>query len=141
MIEYFNNPKATQATVIDGWLHTGDIGYLDEEGFLFIVDRKKDMINRGGENIYPREIEVVLEAHPDVSAVAVIGVPDDALGERVKAVIEPSGPDILTEDIVKAYLKDKLAPYKIPEFIELTDNIPRNPTGKILKQELRKKIR
>lgn len=139
MIGYLNNPKATEETVINGWLHTGDIGYMDEEGFLFIVDRKKDMINRGGENIYPREIEVILEAHPDVSAVAVIGVPDDALGERVKAVIEPSGPDILTEDIVKEYLKGKLARYKIPEFIEITDSIPRNPTGKILKQELRKR--
>ncbi|NOX32481.1 MAG: long-chain-fatty-acid--CoA ligase [Deltaproteobacteria bacterium] len=140
MIEYLNNPKATKETIIDGWLHTGDIGYIDEEGFLFVVDRKKDMINRGGENIYPREIEMVIEAHPDVMAVAVIGVPDDAMGERVKAVIEPSKPDILTKEIVKAYLKDKLAKYKIPEFIEITDKIPRNPTGKILKYKLREKM-
>jgi long-chain acyl-CoA synthetase len=139
MIGYLNNPKATEGTIIDGWLHTGDIGYMDEEGFLFVVDRKKDMINRGGENIYPREIEMVIEAHPDVMAVAVIGIPDDALGERVKAVIEPLKPDILTPKIVKEYLKDKLAKYKIPEFIEITDNIPRNPTGKILKYKLRKK--
>ncbi len=139
MIEYLNNPEATKNSVIDGWLHTGDIGYLDKDGFLFVVDRTKDMINRGGENIYPREIEIVLEAHPDVMAVAVIGVPDDALGERVKAVIEPSKPDILTPEIIQEYLKDKLAKYKIPEFIDIVDTIPRNPTGKILKYKLRKK--
>ncbi|MCK5782828.1 MAG: AMP-binding protein [Desulfobacterales bacterium] len=137
MIEYLNNPEATKETIIDGWLHTGDIGYLDEDGFLFVVDRTKDMINRGGENIYPREIEIVLEKHPDIMAVAVIGVPDDALGQRVKAFIEPSKPDTLSPEAVKAYLEDKLAKYKIPEFIEITDQIPRNPTGKILKYKLR----
>jgi len=137
MIEYLSNPEATKESVIGGWLHTGDIGYLDEDGFLFVVDRTKDMINRGGENIYPREIEIVLEAHPDVMAVAVIGVPDDTLGQRVKAVIEPSRPDILTEETVKEFLKDKLAKYKIPEFIEIVETLPRNPTGKILKYKLR----
>lgn len=137
MIEYLNNPKATEETQMNGWLHTGDIGYKDEEGFLFVVDRKKDMINRGGENIYPREIEMVLEAHPHVNAVAVIGVPDDALGERVKAVIEPLAPNVLTSEMIKAFLQDKIAKYKIPEIVEITDNIPRNPTGKILKYKLR----
>ena len=137
MIEYLNNPENTKETVIDEWLHTGDIGYLDEEGFLFVVDRKKDMINRGGENIYPREIEMVIEAHPDVMAVAVIGVPDESLGERVKAIIEPSKPGKLNPEIMKDYLKDKLAKYKIPEFIEITDQLPRNPTGKVLKYKLR----
>lgn len=137
MIRYLNNPKATEETVTDGWLHTGDVGYMDEEGFLFIVDRTKDMINRGGENIYPREIEMVIEAHPNIMAVAVIGIPDKALGERVKAVIEISEPDILTPEMVKEYLKDKLAKYKIPEIIEITERIPRNQTGKVLKYKLR----
>jgi len=139
MIEYLNNPKATEETLIDGWLHTGDIGYLDEEGFLYVIDRKKDMINRGGENIYPREIEIVLESHPEINAVAVVGVADEALGERVKAFIEPLEPGRLTGEMVKEYLKDKVAKYKVPEFIEIVESLPRNPTGKILKYELRKK--
>jgi long-chain acyl-CoA synthetase len=139
MIKDLNNPGATEETFSDGWLHTGDIGYLDEEGFLSIVDRAKDMINRGGENIYPREIEMAIEAHPDIMAVAVIGIPDEALGERVKAVVEITEPGVLTPEMLKAYLKDRIAKYKIPEFIEITDRIPRNPTGKILKFMLREK--
>ncbi|OQY51339.1 MAG: AMP-binding protein [Desulfobacteraceae bacterium 4572_89] len=137
MIEYLNNSKATDEAMIDQWLHTGDIGYLDEDGFLFVVDRKKDMINRGGENIYPREIEMVIETHPGVMAVAVIGVSDTSLGERVKALIEPSEPGGLTPEMIADYLKDKLAKYKIPEFIEIIDQLPRNPTGKVLKYKLR----
>ncbi len=137
MLSYLNKPEATSETLQDGWLRTGDIGYMDDEGYFFIVDRKKDMINRGGENIYPSEIEAVLVSHPDIVAVAVIGVPDEALGERVKAVLEISSPGILTEDDVKAYLSDKLANYKIPEFVEFMEQIPRNPTGKILKKDLR----
>ncbi len=137
MISYLNNPKATRETMVDGWLHTGDIGYLDEEGFLYVVDRKKDMINRGGENIYPREIEIVLEGHPEVNSVAVVGIPDEALGERVKAVIEPVTPGSLTPDMIKEYLKDKLAKYKIPEKVDIVDALPRNPTGKVLKYKLR----
>jgi len=137
MTAYLNNPEATAQTLVDGWLHTGDIGYLDEDGFLFVVDRKKDMINRGGENIYPREIEIAIESHPDVMAVAVIGVPDKALGERVKAFIEISEQASVTSESMKDYLADRLAKYKIPEFIEITDNLPRNPTGKVLKYKLR----
>lgn len=137
MLGYLNNPKATAETIKAGWLHTGDIGYMDEDGYIFIVDRKKDLINRGGENIYPREIEVVIETHPKVAEVAVIGVPDPALGERVKAFVVPKGEDLSGEEI-KDFLKDKIAKYKIPEFVEVTTNIPRNPTGKIMKQELKK---
>jgi len=137
MLAYLNNPDATRETLVDGWVHTGDVGYLDEDGFLFIVDRKKDMINRGGENIYPREIEIAIEAHPEVMAVAVIGVPDEALGERVKAFIEVSDKGSVTAESMKDYLKDKLAKYKIPEIIEITDQLPRNPTGKVLKYKLR----
>ena len=137
MLAYLNQPDATSETIKDGWLHTGDVGYMDEYGYLYIVDRKKDMINRGGENIYPREIEIAIEANPKVSEVAVIGVPDPALGERVKAFIIPRPDQSLTADEIKAFLQDKMARYKIPEFIEITNDIPRNATGKILKKELR----
>lgn len=137
MLSYLNNPDATAAAIQDGWLRTGDVGYMDEDGFFYVVDRKKDLINRGGENIYPREIEAVLESHPEIAAVAVIGVPDEALGERVKAVIETSRPGVLSEEDVKEFLADKLARFKIPEFVEIMEQIPRNPTGKILKRNLR----
>jgi long-chain acyl-CoA synthetase len=137
MNAYLNNTEATRDTLKKGWMKTGDIGYQDEEGYFYVVDRKKDMINRGGENIYPREIEIVLEAHPDILASAVVGVADEALGERVKAVLEVAKQSTLTQDMVKEYLSDKLAKYKIPEFIEFMDQLPRNPTGKILKQDLR----
>ncbi len=139
MLQYFNNPTATNETVIDGWLHTGDIAYQDKDGFFYIVDRKKDMINRGGENIYPREIEMALEALPEVKDIAVIGIPDKALGERVKAFIIPSEAGVLTEEKVKTFLADKMAKFKIPEVIEFVDELPRNPTGKILKKELKRK--
>ena len=129
--------KATAETLIDGWLRIGDVGYMDEEGYFYIVDRKKDMINRGGENIYPREIEIVLEGHSEIVAVAVIGVPDEALGERVKAFIELEPSSTLTGDDIKHFLSDKPAKDKIPEFIDILDQLPRNPTGKILKQRLR----
>ena len=138
MLEYLNNPEATSETLTDGWLHTGDMAYVDEEGFFYIVDRKKDMINRGGENIYPREVEIALEAHPSIKDVAVIGVPDSALGEKVKAFIISSEPGVLTEEEIKEYLKDKLARYKIPEKVAFVDDLPRNPTGKVLKKELRR---
>lgn len=137
MLAYLNQPQATAETIIDGWLHTGDIGYMDEDGYIYIVDRKKDMINRGGENIYPREIEIAIENHPKVAEVAVIGVPDTALGERVKAFIIPRPDQDLTAAEIKEFLQDKIARYKIPEFIDITNNIPRNQTGKILKKELR----
>ena len=138
MNAYLNNAEATGDTLENGWMRTGDIGYQDKDGYFYVVDRKKDMINRGGENIYPREIEIVLEELPEVMAVAVVGVPDDALGERVKAVLEVSKQNsLLTPDAVKKYLSNKLADYKIPEIIEFMEQIPRNPTGKILKTKLR----
>ena len=138
MLGYLNNPEATAETLQAGWLRTGDIGTMDEDGYYYIVDRKKDMINRGGENIYPKEIEMVLEGHPAIVAAAVVGVADEALGEKVKAIIEPSKSCDLTAEEVKSYLEDKLARYKIPEIIEFMEQLPRNPTGKILKKELKK---
>lgn len=137
MQSYLNNPEGTSDTLKNGWLLTGDIGYMDPDGYFYVVDRKKDMINRGGENIYPREIEMVLEKHPGIAAVAVVGIPDQALGERVKAVLELTKPGSLSPEEIQHFLSDKLARYKIPEHIEIMDQIPRNPTGKILKTALR----
>ncbi len=137
MLGYLNNEQATAETLQDGWLRTGDIGTMDEEGYFYVVDRKKDMINRGGENIYPKEIEMVLEGHPAVLAAAVVGVPDEALGERVKAIVEPSADCELSAEEIRNYLSDKLAGYKVPEFVEFMERLPRNPTGKILKKELK----
>ena len=138
MLGYLNKPEATAETVRDGWLHTGDMGRMDEQGFVYISGRKKEMINRGGENIYPREIEIPLEKHPKIAEVAVVGAPDPALGERVRACIVLAEGSAMTADEVKEYLDDKIAKYKIPEFVEFMDNFPRNPTGKILKQDLKK---
>jgi len=138
MLRYLNNPDATNETIKDGWLHTGDIGYMDEEGYIYIVDRKKDMICRGDENIYPREIEFVLESNPKIAEAAVIGVPDKALGERVKAFVIPKVEGSMTEQEVRDFLADKLAKNKIPEFVEFRTDFPRGQTGKLLKKELRK---
>ncbi|HBV96359.1 MAG TPA: long-chain fatty acid--CoA ligase [Desulfotomaculum sp.] len=137
MSGYLNKPEATAETVRDGWLHTGDMGYMDEEGYLYVAGRKKEMINRGGENIYPREIEAVLETHPAIDQVAVVGVQDPSLGERVKACIILREQGSLNAEDVKAFLKDKIAKYKIPEFVEFRTSFPLNPTGKILKGELK----
>ncbi len=138
MMGYLNKPEDTVETIRDGWLHTGDMGHMDETGFLYISGRKKEMINRGGENIYPREIEIPLEKHPKIAEVSVIGAPDPALGERVRACIVLTEGCDMTADEVKEYLKDKIAKYKIPEYVEFMNEFPRNPTGKILKQELKK---
>ncbi|HUN54885.1 MAG TPA: AMP-binding protein [Smithella sp.] len=138
MICYFNQPEATKETIKDGWLHTGDMGYMDDEGFIYIVDRKKEMINRGGENIYPREVEMAIETHPKIRDVAVIGIPDPALTEQVKAYIILHENQTLTYEELKEYLKDKLARYKTPSTIELVKDFPRNPTGKVMKKELKR---
>ncbi len=140
MIGYLNKPEATAETIKDGWLHTGDMGYMDETGYVYISGRKKEMINRGGENIYPREIEIPLEKHPKIADVAVIGKPDPALGERVQACVILAEKDSMTSEEVVEYLRDKIAKYKLPEFVEFMDEFPRNPTGKILKHELKKKF-
>jgi long-chain acyl-CoA synthetase len=139
MLGYLNKPQATAETLKDGWLHTGDMGYMDERGYVFIAGRIKEMINRGGENIYPREIEIPLEKHPKIAEVAVVGAPDPALGERVRACIVLKEQGSMTADEVRAYLQDKIAKYKLPEVVDFMESFPRNPTGKVLKQELKKR--
>lgn len=137
MIGYLNQPEATAEALRDGWLHTGDMGWMDELGYVYISGRKKEMINRGGENIYPREIEIPLENHPKVLEVAVIGSPDPSLGERVRACIALREPGSMTAEEVKEFLKDKIARYKIPEFVDFMPELPKNQTGKILKKDLK----
>jgi long-chain acyl-CoA synthetase len=137
MKEYFKNPEANAETLKEGWLHTGDIGHMDEDGFFYITDRKKDMIIRGGENIYPREIEEVIYSHPAVSMGTVIGVRDKIYGELPKAfVVLKEGESVTEEDII-AYCKKHLADFKVPKYVEFRDSLPQTPTGKIQKQPLR----
>jgi acyl-CoA synthetase (AMP-forming)/AMP-acid ligase II len=134
---YWNNPAATAQTLQDGWLHSGDVGELDEEGFLFIVDRKKDMIVSGGENIYPREVEAALEQHPAVAEAAVIGVPDEHWGEAVKAVVVCKPGSQVTEGELIEHCRTLIAGYKKPRSVDLVDTLPRLPNGKINKVLLR----
>ena len=134
---YYRNPEATAEAFAGGWLHTGDLGYRDEDGFLFIVDRKKDLVIRGGYNVYPREVEEVLYTHPKVAEVAVVGVPHPRLGEEVKAYVELKDGASMTEEELVAYAKERLAAYKYPRLIEFWDELPKVATGKISKEPLR----
>jgi long-chain acyl-CoA synthetase len=134
---YYKKPEATAEAMRGGWFHTGDVARMDAEGYLFIMDRKKDMIIRGGFNVYPREIEEVLVTHPQVSLAAVIGVPSDRLGEEIKAYVVRKPGATITEDELMAWCKGTMADYKYPRHIEFRDALPMNATGKILKRELR----
>ena len=135
---YWNKPEATAETVIDGWLHTGDIGRLDADGYLFITDRAKDMIIRGGENIYCVEIEQRLVEHPSIADAAVFGVPHPELGEEVKAVVQRAPGSSISEDEIRAWVAETLANFKVPAYLEITeDKLPRNASGKLLKNVLR----
>ena len=136
---YWRNPEATAEALRNGWLHTGDVGYMDESGYLFIMDRSKDMIISGGENVYPREIEEVLVRHPAVREVAVIGVPDPKWGEAIKAVVSLSPGQSATEEELISFCKDNIASYKKPKSVDFVDELPKNNYGKILKRELRAK--
>jgi long-chain acyl-CoA synthetase len=137
MIGYHNQPEATAKAFAGGWFHTGDLGYLDQDGFLFIVDRIKDLIIRGGYNVYPREVEEVLYAHPAVAEAAVVGVPDPRLGEEVRAIVAVKPGQSVTEAELIAFVKERAAAYKYPRTVEFRDSLPKNATGKILKKELR----
>lgn len=134
---YYKRPEATAESIIDGWLHSGDIGYRDEDGYYFIVDRTKDMIIRGGYNVYPREVEEMLMQHSAISMVAVIGVPHDQYGEEIKAFVVLKPNAALTAEDLIAWSKDRIAMYKYPRIIEFIDSLPMSASGKILKRELR----
>jgi long-chain acyl-CoA synthetase len=138
MKAYWHNPAATVEALRDGWFASGDIAHRDEDGYYFIVDRKKDMIIRGGLNVYPREVEEVLYAHPAVAEAAVIGVPDEEYGEEIKAVVaRRAGHESVGADELVAYCKQRLAAYKYPRSLEFRDSLPKGPTGKILKRALK----
>ncbi|KAA0965204.1 long-chain fatty acid--CoA ligase [Sporosarcina sp. ANT_H38] len=139
-VEYWNKPEATKEAIRNGWFFTGDLAKQDEEGFLYIVDRMKDMIITGGENVYPIEVEQVLIRHPNIREVAVVGYPDEKWGESVKAVIALKNPnESLDLQEVRAFCEEKLASFKIPKQIDLVNELPRNATGKVLKIVLRAK--
>jgi long-chain acyl-CoA synthetase len=139
MVEYWHKPDETRDVMGDGWLHTGDMGYYDERGYIYLVDRKKDMIVTGGENVYPREVEEVLYRHPAVAEAAVIGVPDDLWIERVHAEVILKEGRQATGDEIMEFCKQHLARYKAPKSVEFVKSLPKNPQGKILKRELREK--
>ncbi|MHA7837720.1 MAG: long-chain-fatty-acid--CoA ligase [bacterium] len=134
---YLGRPDATKEALRNGWFHSGDIGYRDEDGCYWIVDRKKDMILRGGFNVYPREVEEVLYEHEAVAEAAVIGVPHESHGEEVKAVVALAPGAIVSPDELREFCKERLAAYKYPRLIEIVDELPKGPTGKILKRKLR----
>ena len=134
---YWNNPQATKETFINGWLHTGDVGKVDEDGYLFLLDRKKDMIIRGGENIYCIEVENALYSHPKVLEAAVVGVPDKIFGEQVKAVLVLKPGESATEEEIRSHCLQHLANYKVPKYVKFVDALPRNPGGKVMKARLR----
>ncbi|NML52517.1 long-chain fatty acid--CoA ligase [Streptomyces sp. R302] len=133
---YWNRPDATAETLVDGWLHTGDLGRVDEDGYLSIVDRKKDLIIRGGYNVYPREIEEVLYEHPGVAEAAVIGLPHGELGEEVGAAVALHEGATATPDDLREFVRAQVAPYKYPRVVWLLDELPKGATGKILKREI-----
>jgi fatty-acyl-CoA synthase len=139
MTGYWNRPDATQSTIVDGWLHTGDMGYLDQDGYLFIIDRLKDMIVSGGENVYPAEIEKVLLQLPEIEEASVVGIADDKWGEIPKAYIVCRHATPPSKEEIVAFCRQHLAGYKIPRHIEQIDELPKNPSGKVLKKVLRQR--
>ena len=134
---YWAKPDATKDAVRDGWFYTGDAGFFDDEGYVFIHDRVKDMIVSGGENVYPAEVENALFAHPDIADVAVIGVPDEKWGEAVKACVVLNSGASLSEEEIIAFARERIAGYKLPKSVDYVEALPRNPSGKILRRELR----
>jgi long-chain acyl-CoA synthetase len=133
---YWNKPEQTAAALVDGWYRTGDLGYMDEEAYVYLVDRAKDMIVTGGENVYSTEVEDVLYRHPAVLEAAVFGIPDARWGEAVHAVVVPRAP--VTADELVRHCRDAIAAYKVPKSVELrSEPLPKSGAGKLLKRELR----
>lgn len=137
MMGYYNDQEATGNVFINGWLRTGDLGRADEDGYIYIVDRKKDLIIMGGFNVYPREVEEVLYTHPKIMDAAVVGVTDPVRGEVPKAFIVVKEGETLTDKEIYTFLKGELAQYKIPRIIEFVDDLPKNAMGKVLKKSLK----
>jgi long-chain acyl-CoA synthetase len=133
---YWKRPEATAAAIRGGWFHTGDLARVDEDGFYYIVDRKKELIIRGGYNVYPREVEEVLYEHPEIAEAAVIGIPHPALGEEVAAAVTLRPGGETTPDELRDWVKQRVAAYKYPRHVWLTEGLPKGATGKILKREI-----
>lgn len=141
MMGYWNNEAETAHAVRSGWMHTGDLGFMDEHGYVFLVDRLKDMIISGGENVYSAEVEAALSQHPGVSSCAVIGVPDDKWGERVHAVVVRTPENNSSGDELRDFVGERIARYKAPRSVDFVDALPLSPVGKILKRTLRETYR
>ena len=137
---YWKRPDINRETYKEGWFHTGDLGYVDKDGYLYVVDRKQDLIITGGANIYPVEVEEILYTNPSVAMAAVIGIPDDVKGELAKAYIVLKEGKTATEMEIIDYVRSKMAKYKAPRMVEFVGSLPQGPTGKILKRELRAKV-
>jgi len=137
MLGYFRDEEKTRAAFNGGWFHSGDLGIMDEEGFITVVDRKKDMIKSGGENVASREVEELIYQHPKVSEVAVIGIPHPYWIEAVTAVVVPKANEAVTVEELLDFCKERLSSFKAPKYVVIAENLPRNPSGKILKRELR----
>ena len=137
---YWNRPEETANAIRDGWLYTGDIGIIDEEGWITIVDRKKDMVNVGGYNVFPREIDEILFAHPDIQEAAAIGVPDSHRGEAIQAFVVTVDGAVITADEIIDHCKEKLAKFKVPSAVQIVDSLPKTPAAKIDKMALRDSV-
>ena len=140
MAGYYKNPSATEEASRHGWHHTGDIGYLDADNFLYVVDRAKDMIITGGFNVYSAEVEQVLMEHPTIQDCAVIGPPDDKWGERVTAVLQIQSGQSITPDAVKVFVKERIGSVKTPKQVEIWPDLPRSKVGKVLKNEIKAQL-
>ncbi len=139
MVGYWRKPQETKEAIRDGWLYTGDLGYYDEKGFVYIADRKKDMIITGGENVYPIEVENILYRHPAVQEAAVIGIPDPYWVESVHALVMLKRDAQATEEEIIGFCREQIAHYKVPKSVEFVEALPKNPQGKILKRMIRLK--
>jgi fatty-acyl-CoA synthase len=137
---YYTMPEKTAETIIDGWLHTGDIGYIDARGFVYIKDRIRDVVVTGGFNVYPNDVEAVLGQHPDVSECVVFGLPDPKWGEAVHAAVELTRGANTDEAALIAFVKSRLDSVKAPKRVHVTDQLPRSPVGKVLRREARVKF-